>query len=233
MSKPAKQAKSDNINVHSVQQAVNSNNTNNLQNITECSDEDNFEAVNHASALISTTMASRPVNEIEKQQNSENIPKINHKNLSQEWVNLNVGGTILTTTKTTLLKYSDINDHFLAKLISDKNDLPSTTDENGAFLVDRNPDFFKHVVNFLRNGRLDVPSECPLEGILSEAEFCNLRELVNLCKLRIIERDVELERQRNLQEQQNQKRVIYAKICKNFNKFIFIIYLFFCIFDAV
>merc|ERR1712178_446854 len=86
---------------------------------------------------------------------------------------------------------------------------PSTTDKNGAFLVDRNPDYFKHVVNFLRNGRLDIPSECSLEGILSEAEFCNLRELVNLCKLKILERDVEMDRQRSVQEQQNQKRVIY------------------------
>lgn len=134
-------------------------------------------------------------------------PKLNSQN-SQEWVNLNVGGTIITTTKTTLLKYSDINDHFLAKLIYD-NDLPSTVDEKGAFLIDRNPEYFKHVINFLRNGRLDVPVDCSLEGILSEAEFCNLRELENVCKTRILERDVESERRRCLQDQKSQKKVIY------------------------
>merc|ERR1711997_1046508 len=139
-----------NNNIHQVHQTVKSNN---LQNITECSDEekDFSEAVN-TQAIISAennNMATPPVSKTETQLNtrssSEHIPKNIQKHnsiISQEWVNLNVGGTILTTTKTTLLKYSDINDHFLAKLISDKNDLPSTTDNNGAFLVDRNPDYF-------------------------------------------------------------------------------------------
>lgn len=136
---------------------------------------------------------------------------------AQEWVSLNVGGTILTTTKTTLLKYSEgAHDHFLAKLISDSDaSLPSRTDPNGAYLVDRNPEFFKHVINFLRNGRLDVPADHTLDGVLSEAEFCNLRELANLCKLRIAERDAELQRS---QHKRTQKRVIYRVLQSSANE---------------
>ena len=38
--------------------------------------------------------------------------------LKDEWVKLNVGGTLLISTRMTLSKYSDENVHFLAALIA-------------------------------------------------------------------------------------------------------------------
>jgi len=214
MSKPVKSNKPNfTVQPYSVQ-SITSNTLHNTDSDQEFIYQENSDndQTNSISTIISTNKTETDLTnmnqtETVKHTKIELTPKLTSQN-SQEWVNLNVGGTIITTTKTTLLKYSDINDHFLAKLISD-NDLPSTVDEKGAFLIDRNPEYFKHVINFLRNGRLDVPVDCTLEGILSEAEFCNLRELESVCKLRILERDVESERQTRLQDQKSQKRVIY------------------------
>jgi len=127
-----------------------------------------------------------------------------------KWVDLNVGGTVLTTTKTTLLKYSEESQHFLAMLVSDPPEhLPSRKDSNGAYLIDRNPEYFKQVINYLRNGRLDVPDNHVLEAVLSEAEFCNLPSLIRLCSRRIEERDAEQAKQARLLQRDTQKRVIY------------------------
>jgi len=212
MSKPVKPNKPNStVQPYSVK-SITSNTLHNTDSDQELIYQENSDndQTNSISTIISTNKTETDLTNMSQTETVKitniDTPKLTSQN-SQEWVSLNVGGTVITTTKTTLLKYSDLNDHFLAKLISD-NDLPSTVDDKGAFLIDRNPEYFKHVINFLRNGRLDIPAECTLEGILSEAEFCNLRELENLCRIRIVERDVELERQKCL-DQKSQKRVIY------------------------
>ena len=41
----------------------------------------------------------------------------------------------------------------------------SVQDENGAFLIDRDPSYFGPVLNFLRHGKLVVENHLALEGI--------------------------------------------------------------------
>ncbi|XP_026461800.1 BTB/POZ domain-containing protein KCTD5-like [Ctenocephalides felis] len=105
---------------------------------------------------------------------------------SKQWVKLNVGGTCFLTTKTTLSR----DPHsFLARLIQEESDLISDVDETGAYLIDRDPIYFHSVLNYLRHGKLVLNKDLVEEGVLEEAEFYNITDLIKLIKERIILRD--------------------------------------------
>merc|ERR1711981_237202 len=106
--------------------------------------------------------------------------------LRKEWVRLNVGGTLFMTTKTTLCKDPK---SFLYRLCQDSSDLGSEKDETGAFLIDRDPKYFGPVLNFLRHGKLVIDKNVVEEGVLEEAEFYNITDLIKLLKERINNRD--------------------------------------------
>ena len=107
-------------------------------------------------------------------------------NTLKEWVKLNVGGTVFMTTKTTLSK--DQNS-FLCRLCQDGNELGSDKDENGAFLIDRDPQYFGPVLNFLRHGKLVLDKNTSEEGVLEEAEFYSITDLIRVLRERILKRD--------------------------------------------
>jgi len=96
-------------------------------------------------------------------------------NASQSWVKLNVGGKIFLTTKTTLTKEPD---SFLARLAREDPDLPSDKDENGAYMIDRDPRYFSPILNYLRHGKSIIDDDIAMEGVLAEAEFYNLKKMV-------------------------------------------------------
>ncbi|KAH7722973.1 BTB/POZ domain-containing protein KCTD5-like protein [Aphelenchoides avenae] len=98
---------------------------------------------------------------------------------SSKWIRLNVGGKTFQTTKLTLRKYPE---SFLARLCDIEGMLPGDKDENGALLIDRDPKYFRLILNYLRNGSLDQDPTLPLEGTLKEAEFYGLEELVEEIK---------------------------------------------------
>lgn len=108
------------------------------------------------------------------------------KNGRNQWVKLNVGGTCFLTTKTTLAK--DPNS-FLYRLVQEDSDLISDRDESGAYLIDRDPSYFSPVLNYLRHGKLVINIGLAEEGVLEEAEFYNVAELIKLVKERICQRD--------------------------------------------
>ncbi|KAH8287758.1 hypothetical protein KR054_012426 [Drosophila jambulina] len=117
--------------------------------------------------------------------NSRKSPNVLKKQGTDQWVKLNVGGTYFLTTKTTLSR--DPNS-FLSRLIQEDSDLNSDRDETGAYLIDRDPKYFAPVLNYLRHGKLvlDGVSE---EGVLEEAEFYNVTQLIALLKECIHHRD--------------------------------------------
>jgi len=96
-------------------------------------------------------------------------------NASQSWVKLNVGGKIFLTTKQTLTKEPD---SFLSRLVLEDPDLPTDKDEDGAYMIDRDPRYFSPILNYLRHGKLILDEFLSMEGVLAEAEFYNLKKLV-------------------------------------------------------
>lgn len=110
----------------------------------------------------------------------------NSKSRASQWIKLNVGGTTFMTTRTTLCK-----DHksFLYRLVQEEPDLNTDKDENGAYLIDRDPTYFRPVLNYLRHGKLVMNKDLVEEGVLEEAEFYNITDLIKIVKDKIKERD--------------------------------------------
>ncbi|ETN82732.1 K+ channel tetramerization domain protein [Necator americanus] len=105
---------------------------------------------------------------------------------SNNWIRLNVGGKVFQTTRDTLMK---VPGSFLYRLCQDDKRLPSIKDETGAYLIDRDADYFSPVLNYLRHGRLIINPGLADEGVLEEAEFYNLPQLVHLVNERIHEKE--------------------------------------------
>ncbi|XP_015904728.1 BTB/POZ domain-containing protein KCTD5 [Parasteatoda tepidariorum] len=110
-------------------------------------------------------------------------------NRKTQWVRLNVGGTYFLTTKTTLCR--DPNS-FLYRLCQEDPDLNSDKDETGAYLIDRDPSYFGPILNYLRHGKLVINKNLAEEGVLEEAEFYNITDLIRLVKERIKENHVKM-----------------------------------------
>ncbi|XP_046351943.1 BTB/POZ domain-containing protein KCTD5-like [Haliotis rubra] len=116
------------------------------------------------------------------------ISRQDSKTRKAEWVRLNVGGTIFMTTRTTLCRDPK---SFLYRLVQEDPDLGLNTDkdEEGAYLIDRDPTYFGPVLNYLRHGKLVINKDLAEEGVLEEAEFYNITDLIKLAKDKIRERD--------------------------------------------
>lgn len=114
-----------------------------------------------------------------------------------DWISLNVGGTIFQTTRGTLCK--DQNS-MLSRMFSPTSWITSKTDANGAYLLDRDARYFSPLLNYLRHARGELIMDPGLnpEGVLREAEFfqlegaiSQLRDIVHAQRLAIKEKEKE------------------------------------------
>eukprot|EP00128_Syssomonas_multiformis_P009059 Colp12_sorted_trinity150504_noHs@23235 len=100
-------------------------------------------------------------------------------NSRSDWIKLNIGGKIFETTRMTLSRDPNC---FLAKLCCEESSIPALKDDNGAYLIDRDPHYFAPVLNFLRHGKLIMDDHVSAWGVLAEAEFYGVTELINKLK---------------------------------------------------
>eukprot|EP00051_Salpingoeca_urceolata_P034338 m.24674 g.24674 ORF g.24674 m.24674 type:complete len:629 (+) comp7567_c0_seq1:238-2124(+) len=92
-----------------------------------------------------------------------------------DWIRLNVGGTVMATTRQTLCRDPE---SALARMFSNTSSWHSHTDHTGAFLIDRSPEYFEPVLNLLRDGELRIPVGVNAQGVLAEAEYFGLQSLI-------------------------------------------------------
>ncbi|GMT05754.1 hypothetical protein PENTCL1PPCAC_27928, partial [Pristionchus entomophagus] len=132
----------------------------------------------------------------------------------RRWVRLNVGGQLFQTTRQTLCQRE--GNSFLARLCLEDSELSSEKvrilmirsftrnkcadqrDETGAYLIDRDGQYFAPILNYLRHGKLVFNDSLSLEGeslerkcVLEEADFYNLPGLSQMCAERILERNAQ------------------------------------------
>eukprot|EP00051_Salpingoeca_urceolata_P023952 m.413447 g.413447 ORF g.413447 m.413447 type:complete len:149 (+) comp20173_c0_seq2:91-537(+) len=83
---------------------------------------------------------------------------------STQFVKLNVGGSLFTTTMSTIEKQGS---HMLSAMLSGR--MESTADGDGFLQVDRDGRLFHYILNFLRDGTVPLPdSEADRRMLLTE-----------------------------------------------------------------
>ncbi|XP_034974411.1 SH3KBP1-binding protein 1 isoform X2 [Zootoca vivipara] len=95
-----------------------------------------------------------------------------------ELVQLNVGGRRFSTSRQTL---TWIPDSFFSSLLSGR--ISTLKDETGAIFIDRDPDIFAPILNFLRTKELDI-RRTNVSLLLHEAQFYGITPLVRRLQLR-------------------------------------------------
>lgn len=98
---------------------------------------------------------------------------------STEWVLLNVGGQYFLTTKTTLTSSDPCS--MFANLFSEGPNLAGIVvekDDHGAYVFDRDPVYFKPLLNYLRYKEVVLDKNVSAEGVLKEAEYFGIRSVV-------------------------------------------------------
>lgn len=99
-------------------------------------------------------------------------PRVNNKN----WVTLNVGGTLFTTSLSTIRTDPD---SLLARMFDESNEFPIDRDEQGNVLIDCDGAYFGPVLNFLRLNEVVIPPNVSNKGVLAAAQFLNVRGVLD------------------------------------------------------
>lgn len=95
-----------------------------------------------------------------------------------DWIKLNVGGTVFTTTRGTLTQLEP--DSMLSRMFTTESGItPSPRDSNGAYMIDRSAKYFDPILTYLRNGgQLILDQGINPLGVLEEARFYGIQSLV-------------------------------------------------------
>ncbi|EFA81305.1 hypothetical protein PPL_05284 [Heterostelium album PN500] len=97
-----------------------------------------------------------------------------------DWVKLNVGGTIIQTTITTLRKDKD---SMLNLMFNKEYGWNHCRDENGCILIDADPRYFLVILNYLRHGDLIVEPNLNYYGVWSLAKYFQLKAIVDYLEI--------------------------------------------------
>jgi hypothetical protein len=88
-------------------------------------------------------------------------------------IGLNVGGTIYSTTLTTLTQDPE---SMLARMFS--GNIGLTQDANGNYFIDRDGTHFRYILNYLRDGTLNYYPPEIREELLAEAKYYQIQSLI-------------------------------------------------------
>lgn len=89
-------------------------------------------------------------------------------------VKVNVGGTRYITTRSTLVSKGE--NFFTVLLDNDEgNGVPCLRDEQGYIFIDRDGELFRHVLNYLRTGKLFKPDTLSITQLEYELDFYQIR----------------------------------------------------------
>ncbi|XP_065914490.1 BTB/POZ domain-containing protein KCTD21-like [Dysidea avara] len=106
-------------------------------------------------------------------------------------IDLNVGGTRYSTSRSTLTKYPE---SMLGVMFSGRHDLEAMKCSDGSFFIDRDGTHFRLILNYLRDGEEVVrwypKSFEALQEIFCEAKYYQLEGLINALKPLVREVDV-------------------------------------------
>uniref|UniRef100_A0A7N8XC80 BTB/POZ domain-containing protein KCTD9 n=1 Tax=Mastacembelus armatus TaxID=205130 RepID=A0A7N8XC80_9TELE len=100
-----------------------------------------------------------------------------------DWLTLNIGGRLFTTTRSTLV--SKEPDSMLAHMFREKDVWGNKQDEHGAYLIDRSPEYFEPILNYLRHGQLIINEGINIRGVLEEARFFGIEQLAEQLEVAI------------------------------------------------
>ncbi|CAB3227616.1 unnamed protein product [Arctia plantaginis] len=97
-----------------------------------------------------------------------------------DWITLNVGGKHFTTSRATLLGKEPLS--MLARMFADDKNVylmnPSAVDSTGAYLIDRSPEYFEPILNYLRHGNVILDKHMNPRGVLEEAVFYGIDSMI-------------------------------------------------------
>jgi hypothetical protein len=111
---------------------------------------------------------------VEERRKIDNLTRV-----SEDRIKLDIGGCHYTTTKTTLCRFSN---SLLGVMFSGRHMLPVTRDD--AYFIDRDGEYFKYILNFLRSERGDFSlanfelSSGRLTQLRAEARFYGLEQVM-------------------------------------------------------
>ncbi|CAF1033147.1 unnamed protein product [Brachionus calyciflorus] len=155
--------------------------------------EQKLNILNDDCSIVQKAAQELIVNVNDEKQTNENMIKTFKKfeTIDSDIVKLNVGGTLFSTLRSTLTKqikdkngkmYSpNMFESILNGFVKPKYDV------NKAIFIDRDPKYFSHVLNYLRNvdiesNGFDLPDAIDLKELSKEAKFFNIKGLGELAK---------------------------------------------------
>ena len=122
-------------------------------------------------------------------------------------VKLNVGGTLFHTTVSTLTSPA-AHSSMLHAMFAHSGHFPLELDDKGAVFLDRDPQLFRYVLNFLRDGSLPLSSlsSATKLGLLREARYFGLSGLMREVQAEV--REMKRRERRELSQEKEYKCVV-------------------------